>query len=83
MRDVPALVATQRAALAAQVSASVTAVLEHATAHLDSELALLCDGWRRAVAAATTVDELEGRGRPRRRRRGRSWRASPRTCACW
>lgn len=59
VRDVPALVATQRAALAAQVSASVTAVLEHATAHLDSELALLCDGWRRAVAAATTVDELK------------------------
>jgi hypothetical protein len=57
--DRAAFVARERARMGPQISATVTAVLEHANAYLSSELAQQTQEWQRAVAKATTNDELK------------------------
>jgi hypothetical protein len=58
--DRAAFVARERARMAPQISATVTAVLEHASVYLSSELAQQTQEWQRSVAKATTNDELKG-----------------------
>ena len=49
----------QLARLGPQIGASVHAVMEHATAHLGSELAQLGEQWKAAIRATTSSDELK------------------------
>jgi hypothetical protein len=49
----------QLARMAPLISASITAILEHASTHLGSEIAQLGAAWIGAVARAATSDELD------------------------
>lgn len=57
--DRPAFVAAERARMAPQIRGTVSAVLEHASAYLSAELASQTEAWQRAVATATTNDQLK------------------------
>ena len=57
--DRAAFVAAERARMAPQIRGTVSAVLEHANAYLSAELARQTEEWQRAVAGATTNDELK------------------------
>jgi hypothetical protein len=57
--DAEAFVAAQLERVAPQINASIGAIMEHALAHVGSELAQLATSWADAIAAATTRDELK------------------------
>jgi hypothetical protein len=57
--DPAAFVAEQIARMRPQIVTSVHAVMEHASAHLDSELGQLAAAWEGGLAKATSSDELK------------------------
>lgn len=51
--------AAQLARVAPQISASINAVIEHASVHLGTELAQLAESWLAAVTSAASGDQLK------------------------
>jgi hypothetical protein len=59
LTDRAAFVAAERARMAPQISGTVTAVLEHASAYLSAELSQLTRAWQQRVAGAASNDDLK------------------------